>query len=106
MNQTAQTLRETPLHGIANSLCENLKLRGTMLIQGIEIDEDVIGRALGSVDISNGFAASELQTALEALGVAKGEIAMRTADRALQRARRAGKLVWKDRRWRSGDTSQ
>lgn len=106
MNQTAQTLRETPPHGIAISLCENLRLRGTMLINGTEIDEDVIGRALGLVDADKGFVAADLQAALEGLGVTKGEIAMRTADRTLQRASRAGKLVWKDRRWRSKGTTQ
>lgn len=77
-----------------------------MLINGEEIDEGLIGRALNSVDAGKGFVASELQAALEGLGVAKGETAMRTADRALQRARRAGKLVWKDRRWRANEAAQ
>ena len=77
-----------------------------MRIRGTEVDEGIVDQALKSMNTTEGFVASELITALEGLGVPEGEVAMRTADRAVQRARVAGTLVWKDRRWKAKGTSK
>lgn len=70
-----------------------------MRVAGIDVDDAVIAAAIARQNLAGGFTCSELELALTEAGLPKGEIAMRTADRALQRAKRNKTLILKDRKW-------
>lgn len=72
-----------------------------MKVQGTEISEDIIEQALAALPSGNSFIAIELITRLLRLGVpAENDVAMRCADRVLQRERKAGRIEFGDSYWR------
>lgn len=61
-----------------------------MKVKGVEITEQQLAAMLQAM--GERFRAADVMAAAEAAGVQKGEVAMRAADRLLQKQRKAGKI--------------
>lgn len=70
-----------------------------MNVHGVEITEDQIEQAHRRM-MEAPFTANQIIATLERAGVPdKGDVAMRAADRLIQKARKAGKVEFRDRQW-------
>ena len=72
-----------------------------MKVHGEEIPEHLIDHALASMDVKRGFTLGNLEGALCRAGVPhEGGVAMRCADRTLQKLRRKGSIAFDGRVWK------
>lgn len=70
-----------------------------MNVHGVEITAEQIDKANQRM-MEGPFTAYQIIVTLERAGVPdKGDVAMRAADRLIQKARKAGKIEFRDKQW-------